>query len=151
DTDPFDALLSLEDEYYTEGHALGVRDGARAGQIEGRVFGLEKGFEKFVALGAQHGRAAVWGARLPSAAFGAETEPAPATAIEIKADVEAEAARLPPLKRNPRLARHIATLHALTEPASLPTQNTEDGVSEVEDRARRAAAKARLIENIAQE
>ena len=62
--DPFDTLLSLEDQYYNEGHALGSADGSRAGRIEGRVFGLEKGFEKFAAMGVLAGRCAVWEARL---------------------------------------------------------------------------------------
>src|SRR5882762_2032425 len=63
--DPFESVLDLEETYYQEGYDLGVADGSRAGQIEGRVFGIEKGFEKFAAMGMLHGRAAVWASRLP--------------------------------------------------------------------------------------
>jgi hypothetical protein len=56
--------LSLEESYYASGFALGKADGARAGLIDGRRFGLEKGFEKFANMGRIHGRAIVWGSRL---------------------------------------------------------------------------------------
>jgi hypothetical protein len=63
--DPFSHLLTLEDTLYTTAYDLGAQAGARAGRIEGRIFGLEKGFEKFAMMGELHGRACVWGARLP--------------------------------------------------------------------------------------
>ncbi|KAF2086161.1 DUF1715-domain-containing protein [Saccharata proteae CBS 121410] len=132
--DPFDDLLGLEDDYYREGHALGVADGSRAGRIEGRVFGLEKGFEKFVAMGTLHGKAAVWGARLPS-----------------KDGESLEPPVLPVLATNPRLEKHIQTLYALAEPESLSTQNDEDSVSEFDDRLKRAAAKEKVIEALIRE
>jgi hypothetical protein len=46
-SDPFDSVLNLEDDLYTSAYALGAADGSRAGRVEGRIFGLEKGFEKF--------------------------------------------------------------------------------------------------------
>lgn len=49
--DILSSLLNLEDKYHAEGYAAGVSDGSRAGRIEGRTFGLEKGFEKFTELG----------------------------------------------------------------------------------------------------
>jgi hypothetical protein len=58
--DIFDSILDLEEQFYAEGYKLGVADGARAGRIEGRVFGLEKGFEKFLEAGRLHGRAIIW-------------------------------------------------------------------------------------------
>jgi hypothetical protein len=66
DTDPFDTLLNLEQTYYNDGYAAGVADGERAGLIEGRIFGLEKGFEKYMRMGRLHGKAVVWAGRLPS-------------------------------------------------------------------------------------
>lgn len=141
--DPFDALLSLEDTYYAEGHALGLSDGARAGRIEGRVFGLEKGFEKFVAMGALHARSAVWAARLPSSPSATA-----AAAEEQGEEEEMQTTLLPPLSANPRLAKHVATLHALSEPASLSTMNEEEAVSEFDDRWKRAQAKAKIVEKL---
>lgn len=62
--DIFSPLLDLEDQYHSEGYNLGLADGAKAGRVEGRVFGLEKGFEKFVELGRLRGRALLWQAQV---------------------------------------------------------------------------------------
>ncbi|KAF2461247.1 hypothetical protein BDY21DRAFT_331532 [Lineolata rhizophorae] len=128
--DPFDELLGLEDRFYREGYDLGVADGSRAGRVEGRMLGLEKGFEKYAAMGALHGRAAVWSARLP------------------RRNEERESKPLSPLLPNARLEKHIRTLNELVEPASLPTSNTEDAVEEFDERLKRADAKAKVVENI---
>ncbi|KAK0654124.1 hypothetical protein DIS24_g5502 [Lasiodiplodia hormozganensis] len=152
DIDPFDTVLSLEDQYYAEGHALGVADGSRAGRIEGRVFGLEKGFEKFVAMGALHGKAAVWAARLPPSSSSTTRHPEPQESLDQDPEkaVPAASNALPLLSSgsNPRLAKHITTLHALSEPASLSTQNDEDGVADFDDRFKRAQAKAKIVEKL---
>ncbi|QIW98201.1 hypothetical protein AMS68_003719 [Peltaster fructicola] len=57
--DPLQNLVNLEEQYFAEGHALGIEDGAKAGRAEGRQFGMEKGFEKFAELGRLNGRSAV--------------------------------------------------------------------------------------------
>lgn len=59
----------------------------------------------------------------------------------------------PPLSPNndrkkPRLQKHILTLYALVEPASLSIQNTEAAVSDFDDRLRRAEGKVKIIERI---
>ncbi len=170
--DPFDSLLSLEDKFYDEGHQLGIADGSRAGRIEGRVFGLEKGFEKYVAMGRLHGRSAVWSGRLPKAreqrkgaiqeitgSHADELQPqecdngkkqVPKTSEDQKAPVieGTRQYRLPTLAKNPRLEKHIKTLFALVEAASLSTHNTEDAVSDFDDRLKRAGAKAKIIERL---
>lgn len=155
DIDPFDTVLSLEDQYYAEGHALGVADGSRAGRIEGRVFGLEKGFEKFVAMGALHGKAAVWAARLPPSSSSSSSTTRHPEPQELQDQVPEKATpaasnALPLLSSgsNPRLAKHVTTLHALSEPASLSTQNDEDGVADFDDRFKRAQAKAKIVEKL---
>lgn len=48
----------------------------------------------------------------------------------------------------PRLKKHILTLYALVEPASLSIQNTEEAVSDFDDRLRRAEGKVKIIERI---
>ncbi len=173
--DPFDGLLDLEERYYQEGHALGVADGSKAGRIEGRVFGLEKGFEKFAAMGTLQGKAAVWAARLPQMKeIGAAQDPfsehdhlqksqeeldghngSDINSVDLSRPEEnnpnnarVTTVALPPLSRNPRLEKHIQTLHALAEPASLSMQNTEDAVSDFDDRLKRATAKVKVIEKI---
>lgn len=60
DTDAFDQILNLEEQYHAEGYALGVADGSKSGRIEGRIFGLQKGFEKFSEMGKLNGKAVVW-------------------------------------------------------------------------------------------
>jgi len=171
--DPFESVLDLEETYYQEGYDLGVADGSRAGRIEGRVFGIEKGFEKFAAMGMLHGRAAVWASRLARKkeqgkdnerkATIAQDEVTPSsleaspknlmpTSSEGAALVSAEdgvvASGLPPLAVNPRLERHIQTLFALVEPDTFSTENTEESVADFDDRLKRAGAKAKVIERI---
>lgn len=51
-------------------------------------------------------------------------------------------------RNNPRLHKHILTLYALVEPASLSIQNTEAAVSDFDDRLRRAEGKVKIIERI---
>jgi hypothetical protein len=160
-TDPFDELLTLEDTLYTSAYDLGVKDGARAGRIEGRIFGLEKGFEKFAAMGVLHGRSCVWGGRLPSSTPNPEQPIQSETsrgnskvAVNQEKDdlevtkKEGEPEKLPLLPNNPRLEKHISLLHGLTDPSTFSTENTEEAVADFDDRFKRAGAKAKVIERI---
>ncbi|KAK5116735.1 hypothetical protein LTR62_007409 [Meristemomyces frigidus] len=142
-TDPFDTLLSLEEDYYTEGHALGLNDGIRSGRIEGRLFGLEKGFDKFIQMGQLAGRAAVWKGRLPDQSTCKAVNP---TVPEAHCVIQ-----LPSLSGSERLRRHIARLDELTEAASLETKNSEEAVNECDERLAGAKAKFLLISRIAGE
>lgn len=133
------SLLTLEDTLYTTAYAHGASDGSRAGRIEGRIFGLEKGFEKFAALGELHGRSVVWGAR---ALTSKKVE-----AGEGKEKEEGEE-KIPTLPSNQRLVNNITLLHALTDPMTFSTENTEEAVADFDDRVKRAGAKAKVIERI---
>lgn len=141
-SDPFDTLLTLEDTLYTAAYDLGVSDGARAGRIEGRIFGLEKGFEKFAALGELHGRSVVWGSRLP----GLTTSPS-STQDETSPEATQEKS-LPPFPKNERLKNNTTLLHSLTDPETFDTANTEEAVADFDDRFKRAGAKVKVIERI---
>jgi len=55
---------------------------------------------------------------------------------------------MPSLTDNARLAKHVKVLYALAESESLSTENTEDAVSDFDDRLRRAQAKAKIIERM---
>ncbi|ORY09136.1 hypothetical protein BCR34DRAFT_568851 [Clohesyomyces aquaticus] len=55
---------------------------------------------------------------------------------------------LPCLPENPRLQKHISTLHALTEPLTFSTLNTEDAVADFDERVKRAGAKVKIIERM---
>ncbi|QDS76524.1 hypothetical protein FKW77_005932 [Venturia effusa] len=162
DEDIFDSLFHLEDSYYNEGYRLGVEDGSRAGRIEGRLFGLEKGLEKFLVMGELNGRACVWAARVSQKATSSKkslerdssTESArqPLTEGMVPShSTSDENLRLPSFQANVRLEKHISTLYALSEPESLSTENTEETVSDFEDRFKRAQSKAKVIENIVKE
>ncbi|KAG8168745.1 hypothetical protein KVR01_001494 [Diaporthe batatas] len=128
--DAFDDLLNLEEQFYSEGYQQGVADGDRAGRIEGRAFGMEKGFEKFVEAGRLHGRSIVWANRLPRAQ---------------QQDCRQQA--LPVLGGGgARLEKNIVMLHALVEPDTLSTENSDGAVNDFDDRVKRAQGKARVIE-----
>lgn len=207
--DPFDSLFTLEETFYREGYELGLADGKRAGLIEGRLTGLERGFEKFAQMGRLHGKCVVWAGRLPNSGKGkirgcspsyeksgaggekeymvteAEEEEKEGekgekeskvnttnggdSAVEREQKQNATLLLLsnpkhhlpsspptPPLlllspnndRNNPRLHKHILTLYALVEPASLSIQNTEAAVSDFDDRLRRAEGKVKIIERI---
>ena len=165
--DPLDNLLGLEDQYYQEGYDLGVKDGTQAGLIEGRLFGLEKGFEKYAAMGAIHGRSAVWAGRLskhPRETAGGEMSEDLAAVNhcrqkqeQIKGDrklSEGKGSITPAPKprclvpHSARLEKHIRVLYALTEPSSLSAKNTEESVSDFDDRLKRAEGKMKIIEKL---
>ncbi|KAL9092516.1 MAG: hypothetical protein Q9165_004320 [Trypethelium subeluteriae] len=142
--DNFDSLLELEDEYYNEGFRLGVEDGSRAGRIEGRIFGMQKGFEKYVEMGRLSGNVAVWQARIPNQ----ETH-LPVDGSRSDGNLqELQESLLPALQAHSRLEKHLQTLYALVELETLSTQNTEEAVSDIDDRFKRASAKAKMIEKI---
>ena len=164
--DPFDTILTIEDTFYREGYDLGVSDGNRAGLIEGRFFGLEKGFEKYASIGSLHGRAVIWAGRLPVSPHTAMNDDQDASAADMdngfknlsvldnNDDVQPQAGSLPgramstASPANTRLEKHIRTLYALTEPESLSTNNDENSVSELDDRFNRARGKIKVIEKM---
>lgn len=162
--DPFDSLLSLEDKFYKEGYDLGISDGNRAGLIEGRLFGLEKGFEKYATLGKSYGRAVIWTGRLPilqdAPVSGRRETSTLETSVKslpvqegLQLEVEGlrERTRVPKLPANVRLEKHIRILYALTEPESLSTDNDENSVSDLDDRFNRAEGKIKVIKKMTRE
>ncbi|OAL48560.1 hypothetical protein IQ07DRAFT_569907 [Pyrenochaeta sp. DS3sAY3a] len=144
--DPFDTLLTLEDTLYTTAYTAGTTAGAHAGRIEGRLFGLENGFDKFAALGALHGRSAVWAARLPSLKDRGQSELV--TGGGRGRGDSKEASKLPDLPETARLTNNITLLHSLTDPHTFSTDNTEDSVADFDDRFKRAGAKTKVVERI---
>ncbi|KAI5291448.1 hypothetical protein KEM54_004628 [Ascosphaera aggregata] len=151
-TDILDGLLRLEDEFYEEGFRVGTHDGTRAGYEEGNVFAVEKGYEKFVEMGQLYGKAIIWAKRLPGSHLVLDKESSSCTAAEkiSEESTVSEPQLQSPVKcsGNPRLEKHIAQLLHLVDPTSLSYENTEEGVNEFDDRLKRAAAKAKLIERI---
>lgn len=159
ESDLFGDVLGLEDKFYDEGLQLGLIEGAKAGRIEGRVFGLEKGFEKYLENGRLHGRSLIWASRLQSpqdqstdtvpADLGLDNRNNPASVKPtINEKQSLSSLSLPTLPDNPRLKKHLDVLHALTEPASLSTDNSEEAASDFDDRLKRAMGKVKIIERL---
>ncbi|KAE8549693.1 RNA export factor gle2 [Talaromyces marneffei ATCC 18224] len=144
DTDILDNILSLEEQFYKEGYDLGVIDGARAGYTEGSVFAVEKSFEKLLQLGRLYGRALVWNQRLLSSGV-SEGQQVPSKAGE-EDTINTDLCNSMPALQGSRLAKNIQTLLALVDPVTLVLQNTEDAVSEIEERLKGAALKVKLIQ-----
>jgi hypothetical protein len=147
--DPFESLLSLEEQYHAEGRTLGLAEGEASGRIEGRVFGLEKSFEKFVELGRLGGRAAVWSARLPSDSSPTSSSPSSTAAAPIEVGKE-DSSILGPLpgSGSERLVRHVRRLVELTDAEDVSRENSEEGVQDFDDRLREAKAKGVLVERL---
>ena len=151
--DLLDSLLDVEEGLYKEGYDLGVADGIEAGHTEGSVFAVEKGFEKFLEMGRLYGKALVWAQRLSSCP---DRDNNPQKEDEEKEEEDKEPSlgpsacrNMPPPARNSsRLARHVNALLELVDPASLAMQNTEDALSDAEERYRGALVKAKLIERV---
>jgi hypothetical protein len=150
----FDEVLGLEEQFYTDGFQQGLADGVKAGQIEGRTFGLEKGFEKYVESGRLYGKSLVWANCMPRTQESLaikdrqQTNPASNTASSDREAKKILHNVLPSLPHNLRLLKHLKILHALSESESLSTENTEDAVSDFDDRLKRAEGKAKIIERL---
>src|SRR5258708_5428980 len=117
----FDEILGLEEQFYNDGLQQGLADGIKAGQIEGRTFGLEKGFEKYVESGRLYGKSLVWANRMPpsqdSLVAKDRQQTGPVSNAASNADGEKKTLYhvLPSLPQNRRLSKHMKVLHALTE------------------------------------
>jgi hypothetical protein len=159
--DSLDGLLNLEDNYYQEGYDLGGADGAHAGLVEGKLFGVEKGFEKAVSMGRLSGRTEVWRRRFQSSTV-PSSQPAQSPSpsgqnISVQQAPVGSASHtsavmsahdLPPLSANARLAKHIENLLTTTDSASLSSKNSDQAVADFDERLTRATAKAKVITNI---
>lgn len=132
-TDPFDDLLGLEDNFYQEGYEAGVADGEHAGLVEGKVFGIEKGYEKALELGKLHGRGLVWQMRSQGVPQGCD---------QAAIIAQLEQSKLP---RNSRLVKHIEGLLTATDDKSVVMDNSDEAVTDFDERISRAQAKAKVI------
>lgn len=150
-----DESLDLEGVYYSQGFEDGVSDGKRAGLIQGRFAGLERGYERYAAIARLHGRAVIWAGRLPdtlsaATACSASTEDTSVDRIDPQVQLE-DGPHLSPGETSfdrARLRKHVRILYALTERVSLATDFSEDSEAELDDRFRRAEGKIRIVERV---
>lgn len=143
--DPFDSLLDIEQEFYQEGYDAGLADGQHAGLVEGKVFGIEKGYEKALELGRLRGRALVWQTRCSEKA---STQPTLTSTVippeELQSLMLKNLGDLP-LPKSTRLSKHIEGLISMTDSKSTAIDNSDESVTEFDDRLTRAQAKAKVI------
>lgn len=156
-SDPFDELLDIENDYYKEGYDAGVTDSTYAGLVEGKVFGIEKGYEKAVELGKHRGRALVWQHRLglsnPSDKVHQEVTASSSGNSSASTLSDADMMRhlgqiLPHLPTNARLQRHVEVLSVAADPTSVAKDNSDEAVTDFDERIAKASAKAKVIANI---
>ncbi|UQC85611.1 short-chain dehydrogenase [Colletotrichum lupini] len=165
--DPFDDVLTLEDQFFSEGFRQGTEDGIQAGKIEGRSVGLAKGYEKFYESGRIHARAVIWANRLslpqknsstatkkPSSSSAAASASVSGSAEQAQLSTEPpsesqnKTCSLPPLPPNARLEKNVTTAFALVEPDTLSKENSDDAVNDFDDRLKRAQGKVKIIERM---
>ncbi|KAK1974167.1 hypothetical protein LZ30DRAFT_741291 [Colletotrichum cereale] len=151
--DPFDDVLTLEDQFFAEGYRQGTEDGIQAGKIEGRSVGLAKGYEKFLESGRIHGRSVVWANRLSLPQKGSATASLSNSSSRpprnpAEASQRQGACSLPPLAANARLEKNVAAVFALVEPDTLARENSDEAVNDFDDRLKRAQGKVKIIERM---
>ncbi|KAL4868178.1 hypothetical protein BDV12DRAFT_106951 [Aspergillus spectabilis] len=151
DNNLLESLLDLEEDFYKEGYDLGTADGAEAGYTEGSIFAVEKGYEKFVELGRLYGKALVWAQRLADMKQSTQgtltNSDSVSEMIEEKNSLEPSVCQsMASFPHSSRLAKNLDILLELVDPASLPMQNTEEGVTDVDERLKGAIIKAKLIQ-----
>ena len=141
-------LLDLEEGFYKEGFEAGIADSEYAGTLEGKLFGIEKGYDKALELGKLHGRALVWQRRQQdavtkssesSAAVGLEKPPSN------PGDLHVAFSSMTSLPKTSRLEKNIESLILLSDPKNLPTDNSDESVSQMEDAIVKSKAKAKMI------
>jgi hypothetical protein len=153
-SDPFDDLLELENDYYQEGYGAGVADSQYAGMIEGKVFGIEKGYEKAIGLGTMHGRSLLWQSRFWRSQEEVQTgtihqrsrSEKPRSSVSEKLDENV--AVLPQLPGNTRLRKHVDGLQSVSDGSTVAKDNSDEAVTDFDDRIAKASAKAKVIANI---
>jgi hypothetical protein len=150
-TDPFDEILELEDGFYKEGFEAGVTDSEYAGLIEGKVFGIEKGYEKALEIGKARGRALVWQRRLDQD-FGGKTENMSSTngqdstqSLISGTGLSGVVSTLAPIASNARLKKHIDFLLSVTDSDSIAKDNSDDSVGEMDERITKVGTRMKMI------
>jgi hypothetical protein len=147
--DPFDDLLELENVYYKEGYDAGVSDSSYAGMIEGKLFGIEKGYGKALELGKLQGRALVWQGRTRIEHTTNQQRILQATTSTESEMLSRVISRLPPMTTSARLQRHLEGLLSTADASTVRKDNSDDAVTEFDERLAKAKAKAKVITNLA--
>ena len=140
--DGLDDLMELETCFYDEGYQAGVEDGTKAGLIDGKLFGIQKGYEKALEMGKLRGRAMVWSSRLSEAPQNVQAS------RHDKNDMTDVATSLPRFENNDRLKRHVEALRQLVNGEGLDFSNSDEAVAAFDELMIKARNKAKVISNI---
>jgi hypothetical protein len=156
--DILDSVLDLEDDSYQAGFDEGRADGLRIGSREAMIFGIETGYQKALEMGKLHGKALMLNAcmvdpnPMPLGPTGSAPTP---SGIGLPSDTHPDDSntfppmpKLPTIPTNERLKKHVETLLRLTDPSTVPLENTQAAVEEFDDRMRKAVAKAKVIDKL---
>ncbi|PSK41520.1 hypothetical protein C7M61_001203 [Candidozyma pseudohaemuli] len=55
-----DGVLDLEEKYYEEGYTEGQEKSVKDNHLEGKAYGLQTGFQRFLVVGYIHGLIEIW-------------------------------------------------------------------------------------------
>lgn len=149
---------------YQTGYDEGIEDGKIAGIQEGSGFGMQTGFQRYVALGVLNGRIKVWrvqienvqkrlNQQLDSATFdlktsegGKTTEITGETETKIKSDTHLSEKDVEALKKQlDKTTTAIDSLQKLIDPETVPKTNSDDDVARLELALRKSKSKAKII------
>mmetsp|Transcript_2392 Transcript_2392/g.2662 ORF Transcript_2392/g.2662 Transcript_2392/m.2662 type:complete len:184 (-) Transcript_2392:25-576(-) len=117
-----DTLLNLEEEYYRQGYQEGQDFSTKQQYNEGKEYGYQTGFQRFLVIGYIQGLLNHWKENIEQYEKGVE---------------------------NKSLRNHISQLNELVQ--NIPTTNGIDEVKEFEKRITKSRNKLRVIANICKE
>ena len=132
--DPFDDILSPEEDFYAQGFAQGLADGRTAGRAEGLDLGLRTGITKARELGRLRGRLAVWQQRRKHQA------PAGDLGQQLHSPKQQQQQQQ---QQQSSLDRQLQELETLLQ--KVHTQNTAEEVQRLEEQVRKAGKKAEVV------
>lgn len=147
-----DSLLDLESTYEAQGHADGLRDGRAQAHTSAKLFGLEKGWEKYLPMAQLR-----WRAERYAEMYGVPIDPAIALSTPGSSSSPSSADSKPVAMQSDdtrqqqhasRLQKHITTLLALTSANTLTYLNTDEAIGDFEERLKRAQAKCKVLERM---
>ena len=101
--------------------------------MQARLFGIEKGYEKFMEMGELQAKAWAWSDDIHVRLSNAQQEQKPVSSTD-----QSFASR-------DRIMKHMEILHTLLDPSTVSFENTDDAVSTFDDRLKRAHAKCKVI------
>lgn len=124
-SDILDLSLSLEQEFSQKGYAEGLKDGKQAGLSEGKHYGIQTAFQRYMAVGILQARCDLWQNSIANP----------------KDDGSGEK----PIKSE-KIEKHLAQLKSCVQ--DVPMTNSDSDVEVVTKGMAKAKAKAKVIASL---